>query len=306
MIHVYFNPDNFPPQAKTWWDNWILRADAARQEAIKEIEAGKKFSEIEQTQIWTELKWFLFNGRPNNPTDESKPRLMEPIFNEKCAYCETKIIRFNPDMEHYRPKGKVKEDPDHPGYFWLAYDWENLVPSCEFCNAGLGKQNQFPVQRQHLHLTPLDQCQIDNLNQKPYPSENNPGSYYLRHDDLNELETPLLLHPFSDYPSEHLIFGDFGEVVSKKNDSRGTESIKVFRLDGGSLKKERWEFQKAALNKYLAARQDNPGSIDDKRKAGIDRIKEYLEGNERYSAAVWDYIKLNEIIPETIKAKWEK
>lgn len=89
-------------------------------------------------------------------------------FHGKCAYCETLIIATHPvDLDHFRPKGRgskfsgtvtVKDrggqDVPRPGYYWLAYDFQNLLPSCEDCNrpnkgrsGGLriGKWDLFPV-----------------------------------------------------------------------------------------------------------------------------------------------------------------
>ena len=40
-------------------------------------------------------------------------------YNHKCAYCE-RVTKA--DVEHYRPKKKVSEDADHPGYYWLCYE----------------------------------------------------------------------------------------------------------------------------------------------------------------------------------------
>jgi hypothetical protein len=91
-------------------------------------------------------------------------------FHGKCAYCESLIDANQPgDLEHFRPKKAVTDfagksemvDDDgtikaHPGYYWLAYDWRNLLPACWLCNsvstqktAGkrTGKGNYFPVQR---------------------------------------------------------------------------------------------------------------------------------------------------------------
>ena len=66
--------------------------------------------------------------------DEVKRRL-EDLFHGKCAYCESFYAAQAPvDIEHYRPKGAVEDDPDHPGYWWLAMAWENLLPSCIDCN----------------------------------------------------------------------------------------------------------------------------------------------------------------------------
>ena len=66
--------------------------------------------------------------------DEVKRRL-EELFHGKCAYCETYYSASAPvDVEHYRPKGAVSEDDKHPGYWWLAMAWDNLLPSCIDCN----------------------------------------------------------------------------------------------------------------------------------------------------------------------------
>ncbi len=66
--------------------------------------------------------------------DEVKAAL-EHLFHGKCAYCETFYSAQAPvDVEHFRPKGAVADDPDHPGYWWIAMTWENLLPSCIDCN----------------------------------------------------------------------------------------------------------------------------------------------------------------------------
>lgn len=57
----------------------------------------------------------------------------------KCCYCEAKIGATSyGEVEHYRPKGAVKQSSEstkeYPGYYWLAYDWDNLLVSCSVCN----------------------------------------------------------------------------------------------------------------------------------------------------------------------------
>ena len=62
----------------------------------------------------------------------------------KCAYCESDVTAGSPlRVEHYRPKAKVKEAPSHPGYYWLGYEWSNLLLACETCNGYKG--NHFPI-----------------------------------------------------------------------------------------------------------------------------------------------------------------
>lgn len=65
---------------------------------------------------------------------EAKKEL-ESLFHGKCAYCETYYSSSAPvDVEHFRPKGAVEGDAVHPGYWWLAMAWDNLLPSCIDCN----------------------------------------------------------------------------------------------------------------------------------------------------------------------------
>jgi hypothetical protein len=62
-----------------------------------------------------------------------------------CGYC-TRDLPGNDrgDVDHFRPKGKVAEDPTHGGYWWLAYSFTNYVLSCSICNRTL-KRDHFPL-----------------------------------------------------------------------------------------------------------------------------------------------------------------
>ena len=88
---------------------------------------------------------------------------LEKLFYDKCAYCESKISGTHDwNVEHFRPKGRIAERPEeHPGYYWLTYDWYNLYPACQHCNQGRkdkprwgdlryattgGKADQFPIE----------------------------------------------------------------------------------------------------------------------------------------------------------------
>ena len=68
----------------------------------------------------------------------------------KCCFCESKVghIAYG-DVEHYRPKAGYKqtesEDLQRPGYYWQAYEWENLFFSCQLCNQKY-KRNLFPLE----------------------------------------------------------------------------------------------------------------------------------------------------------------
>jgi uncharacterized protein (TIGR02646 family) len=65
----------------------------------------------------------------------------------KCCFCEQRV-RMEGDVEHYRPKGgfcqAVGEAVEGPGYYWLAYEWTNLLLACTICNQRF-KRNLFPL-----------------------------------------------------------------------------------------------------------------------------------------------------------------
>src|SRR5207248_2896103 len=70
------------------------------------------------------------------------------------------------DVEHFRPKGGYKQretdELKRPGYYWLAYAWDNLFCSCQLCNQRF-KRNLFPLRdgrrraRSHTHKLDKEQ-----------------------------------------------------------------------------------------------------------------------------------------------------
>jgi len=62
-----------------------------------------------------------------------RPYLSELSFN-KCWYLECINPGTDDDIDHFRPKSGVAEEPVHPGYYWLALDWRNFRLSCHRAN----------------------------------------------------------------------------------------------------------------------------------------------------------------------------
>ncbi|HBL27345.1 MAG TPA: hypothetical protein DD490_10975 [Acidobacteria bacterium] len=299
MIQIPFDPEKLTADQKKWWSTWQKRAEKATQDVIDAWEtwkatapAGSKFSYKWKDKIWSDLKDWL----------------LENVFHGKCAYCETKATRWSPHGEHFRPKGGVTckipgqeglhvgrctdvdgQAIDHPGYFWLAYHWWNLVPSCEKCNAGEGKQTQFPVKSAAYVLLHPVAPGGGTLKHPVRPSAQWPGYGYLHPEDLDTLEDRLLLHPYADDPRQHLVFGDRGLVAAKSE--RGKHSIEVYRLAAEALRQERQRAQEAALNKYLMALGAG-ADMKAKRANAAATLADHRAGIEPYSAAVLDYLDL--------------
>jgi hypothetical protein len=81
-------------------------------------------------------------------------RWLRAVMDRKCWYCETRDTRSDNATDHFRPKGAIAEEVDHPGYWWLAFDRLNYRFACTFCNSyrrdadaegSGGKQAHFPI-----------------------------------------------------------------------------------------------------------------------------------------------------------------
>jgi 5-methylcytosine-specific restriction endonuclease McrA len=81
----------------------------------------------------------------------------------KCCFCE-RLVGGDGDVEHFRPKRGYCQNKgeriQRPGYYWLAYNWDNLYLSCSSCNQRQ-KRNLFPLsdpqKRAHLHNNDISQ-----------------------------------------------------------------------------------------------------------------------------------------------------
>lgn len=76
---------------------------------------------------------------------KAKPTLYK-YQHRKCCYCErSRDCDGSTDVEHFRPKLGITKEPGHPGYWWLAYKWDNYFFSCKTCNSQAHKGNHFPL-----------------------------------------------------------------------------------------------------------------------------------------------------------------
>lgn len=135
----------------------------------------------------------------------------------KCVYCETSPIASSTfRIDHYRPKRNIKDLEDHTGYYWLAYEWSNLLQTCEHCNGK--KSNYFPLK-----------CEDERV------YEDTPNALITK----NPFEAPLLkeqrllLNPELDEVEGFFKFKEDGDIDS--DFSEGIESIEKYALDRGDL-----------------------------------------------------------------------
>lgn len=161
----------------------------------------------------------------------------------KCCYCESPAPYG--DVEHYRPKAH---------YYWLAYQWDNLLWACPSCNRHKG--DSFPLEY------PSAQCRTE-------------------HDPLHA-EAPLLIHPAEEDPETSIEWQDCKPIAVDGNE-RGLRTIKLMKLD-----EEPWlDRRRRCLNEFrrlwrawrVAERTGAPTASS----LGV-LIKEYQQDSHEFAA----------------------
>jgi hypothetical protein len=207
---------DFPEPTSTKWKRWRNACEKATRELVTAVAEGKPIEIQDKLYRRRSIKQEVYfaKGGP---------------FRGKCAYCECWITDFqHGDVEHFRPKRAVTDmdeqvvfvsDGDdeamieHRGYYWLAYDWTNLLPSCQACNQPgpardggierrIGKRNCFPV-----------------AGRRAWKPDH----------DLAE-EQPLLINPVIEEPAAHLAVDVETGIMTSKS-VRGQACIDVFGLN---------------------------------------------------------------------------
>lgn len=268
MIHVRFRPGELDPKRREEFEEWLEKADAATKAALDQHAAGKDITF--RQDVWAGFKEWLFLN----------------VFDGKCAYCEgdTRPVAYG-DAEHWRPKGEVSvRDHDgrdrpvldnsgdpHRGYFWLAYDWRNLVPSCQECNVGTkaspGKRTVFPIGGTRV-FSPDEASDFERM---------------------NEIEEPLLLHPFDEErdPEDHIGFDEHGQPIAKDGSDYGCCSIEVLNLDREWLNRRRKKLSEDMRKavKMAIAQQAHEGP------KAVETLRERMLGSEPLAGATRHYIR---------------
>jgi len=160
---------------------------------------------------------------------EEVKKALNLLYHNKCAYCEglANNAKSGTEMDHYRPKNGIKGLSNHRGYYWLGYEWTNLIPTCKKCNGK--KSNQFPLQDEKQRIS-------DDLEKEGFiKSEKFIWDNF--HISKLERENSLLLNPEIDKVEEHFYFLPSGEI--KPLTEKGVATIDICDLNRGSLIYER-------------------------------------------------------------------
>jgi uncharacterized protein (TIGR02646 family) len=206
------------------------------------------------------------------------------LFHGKCAYCESTYAPTAPvDVEHYRPKGRIVmgRKKKKPGYYWLAAEWDNLLPSCIDCNR---------ARRQEIPYASPPKQTVGKGDQFPIGDEskraNIPG------DEANEANVRLLLNPCLDQPEQHLEF--FYDPISQavlarprlthagEDDAMARESIRVYALQRKGLVDARRDIN-LSIQFLLSQTEDFLKDwVLDPSEKNKQRIENFLQQLSRY------------------------
>ena len=244
------------------WTSWRDSASQAMKNLVSLYKPGQD----------VELQEVLYQ--------EAKPFLLS-LSNGKCAYCESPIAANQPgDVEHYRPKGRIRDENgkvvkfkfqddevEHPGYWWLAYDWRNLLPSCTDCNrrrrhgqdgASAGKGDYFAVRGQRAAL----------------PS-----------DDLDQ-EQALLLDPTepSFNPKEHFEFQQDGKMRPLTEEARHSCELLGLNLREALVGQRELTYLQAQQAFVALLNQVTSGAPDSSVARVREQINDMWNGRSAYSA----------------------
>jgi hypothetical protein len=231
---------------------------------------------------------------------ESKSQLLIES-NNKCAYCETptRVVAYG-DVEHFRPKSI---------YWWLAYSYENYLPSCGACNQEYkkdlfeleDKKNQLPG----IQLTPaMSDAVLQGLapTLTVDPVDDTQGEKLKDFTKELQKEKALLVNPYFDDPSIYFAYKPIlenKEVVIIPTNPKYERVIKICEDLFGLNRKELLDlrFQRYCL--YMTLRHtltDNAISANT-RLMSQNRLNEMVADKSAYAGMVryFDKKKLREL-----------
>lgn len=264
---LYIDMDRLSPS-----DAWLARAEEALElVSAAETRADRSEAFRLKARIWSLIKKDLSN-----------------LSNGKCWYCEVRQTRSVMAVDHFRPKGNLKDVvPEHDGYWWLAFDISNYRFSCTRCNSPLkgeddivrGKHNSFPL--------------LDEAKRARKPA-----------DDVS-LEEPILLDPTRATDPPLLFFDSDGRVhpnprlcpEGTARYKRVCESIELYDLNQPGLRDRRKRLNRRLNRELATAMRYWPGFLKESQpdsalfEESCAALKQYIAEFAALAATARSYLR---------------
>ena len=191
------------------------------------------------------------------------------MHSSKCCYCEKRhTTRAYLHVEHFRPKSGFRQarkqtKDERPGYYWLAYRWENLLLSCHDCNSRY-KRTFFPLSN------PKKRARSHHI-------------------DIAE-EHPVLVNPAEEDPYDHI---RFDEDLPTGTSRRGRATIARLGLRRENLREDRLKLL-GKVRRYveiveLSAKHPNLAELQAIALEFRDLISDAKQRDAEFSAMVIDF-----------------
>ncbi|PQJ40107.1 hypothetical protein BTN99_20190 [Vibrio campbellii] len=211
-------------------------------------------------------------------------------FGAKCWYTETPQIGTDFDVDHYWPKGRVKladgevlkrNEEQHPGYWWKAFDIDNYRYSCIYANRSRedgGKVDHFPLADEssrawdeaancdYEYRIILDPCSLEDVQLMSF-----------------EIETCKVASVFTEEENKHAY-------------DRVKLSKKLLNLDEASIVSERMESVKDIKNALQVIRLlSRLEDLDEQEERELEETKQLVisrcNRKSKFSAAIIQFVR---------------
>jgi uncharacterized protein (TIGR02646 family) len=199
----------------------------------------------------------------------------------KCCYCDAWNECDYRDVEHFRPKVRANRmnGAIDPGYWWLAWTWENLLFSCPNCNRS-AKNDAFPLE----------------IGSMPLAAEAQPPGQ----------ERATLIDPYSEDPVDFIEFvfdGMHWRPRGRNGSTRGQRTVEILELDRAALLTRYNDYVNESVRPRIDELTEAIAQRDESRiRTAWRRVRALLVPGKDFVALSFDAIAY--FVPTAVRAPW--
>lgn len=243
-------------------------------EALAQLEKIANGEEIDKRQ---HVNTYRGNYKVAGRTRSQVSEYLHKYYHNKCAYCE--MILRRTEIDHYRPQKKIVKVKTNKGYFWLCYEWTNLLPTCQLCNTGGGGKGYFfPIISNLRQIVPhfLPDGKLDKDKCQAHLSPLIDEQPYLLHPEIDENMETFFSFKIEEKNGHLLVY-----IMGIDSQNRGQETINICDLNRDDVvqdrQKEVIEDLKKDINKIFIQLYDKILPIENFEKALFLVFKDHFE-----------------------------